>query len=442
MAFSPVALLAALEHIGPIAALRVAFSGGMDSTVLLYALAAIRSELPAALSAVHVDHGLQAEAVSWGEHCEAVCARLGIPLTRLTVDARPRRGESPEAAARNARYGAIARLLQHDELLLTAHHRNDQGETLLLQLLRGSGPRGLAAMPQRLPLGGGGLLRPLLDFKRSELADWASAQGLHWVEDPSNQQLAADRNFLRHRVLPLLESRWPAVAATLARAAAHQQDAAELLDVLAAADLADAAAGADCLCADAVQRLSAARCRNLLRFWLRSHGLRPPSARVLERVLNELLLAAADASPQVQWHGGEIRRYRGRLYALHPDTILPAPAGCHWDLQQPLAFAGGRLTASVCVGQGLRESACRAGVWVGSRLGGERCRPLGQRHRRRLKALLQQAGVPPWERQRLALIIIDAQLVQAVGLCIDRDWAAGVGEQGVVIRWDRACGQE
>lgn len=435
MPFSPSALSATLNDVGPISGLRVAYSGGMDSTVLLHALALLRSQLPAPLSAVHIDHGLQAEAAGWGRHCEAECARLEVPLTRLAVDARPRRGESPEAAAREARYAAMAGLLQANELLLTAHHSDDQGETLLLQLLRGSGPRGLAAMPRRLPLGRGGLLRPLLDFSRAELADWANAQGLRWVEDPSNQQLAADRNFLRHRVLPLLQSRWPAVENSLSRAAVHQQDAVELLDVLAATDLQDAAEGEGCLRVATLRRLSAARCRNLLRFWLRSHGLRPPPARVLQRVLDELLPAAADRNPLVHWPGGEMRRYRGRVYALRPEAAPPLPVERHWDLQQPLAFAGGRLTATMTLGQGLRAAACRDGVSVGGRVGGERCRPLGAVHRRSLKSLLQQAGVPPWQRQRVALIAIDGQLVQAVGLCVDRDWAAGDGEEGVLIRY-------
>jgi tRNA(Ile)-lysidine synthase len=407
----------------------------MDSTVLLHALAAIRAELPVSPTAVHVDHGLQAEAMAWGDHCEAECARLGIALTRLAVDARPRRGESPEAAAREARYTAIAGVLQEGEWLLTAHHRDDQGETLLLQLLRGSGPRGLAAMPTRLPLGRGGLLRPLLSFNRAELADWATSQRLAWVEDPSNCEIAADRNFLRQRVLPLLQARWPALERTLSRAAAHQQDASELLDALAATDLDQAGSGDGQLRADALLVLSPARCRNLLRFWLRTQRLRPPSAVVLQRVLDEMLAAAADRNPLVHWHGGEIRRYRGLLYAMQPRAAQPPQPDCDWDLQQPLAFAGGWLCASLEMGRGLRADACAGGVTIGSRVGGERCRPAGQGHSRSLKALLQQAGVPPWQRQRVALVRVDGELLQAVGLCVAAGWEAGAGECGVLIEW-------
>ena len=443
--FSPQALLASLTGIDASAGLRVAYSGGMDSAVLLHVLAQLRDQLPGPLTAVHVDHGLQAEAAGWAEHCEHQCKRLGIPLARLSVDARPRRGESPEAAAREARYAAFAELLVAGELLLTAHHRDDQGETLLIQLLRGSGPRGLSAMPVQATLGCGTLLRPLLPFTRAELTDWAEQQGLRWIEDPSNRDLSLDRNFLRHQVMPLLASRWPTVERTLARAAGHQQDASELLDALAQSDLADVVdPGRDCLRADALQALcdgaGLARGRSLLRYWLRGHGLRPPAAVVLERVFTEMLPAGADRNPVVHWHGGEIRRYRGGLYALEPSgPDLSVDQARDWGLQGPLAFAGGQLSVTAVVGQGLRASACVNGVRVGVRGGGECCRP--QRHRRSLKRLLQAAGIPPWRRQQLPLLSIDGELVQVVGLCIDQQWAAAPGEPGLLVCFERTAEQ-
>jgi tRNA(Ile)-lysidine synthase len=429
------AVLAILAKLpSPPSGLLIAYSGGRDSTVLLYALAQCREGLPLPLRAVHIDHGLQAAAAAWGDHCAEQCQGLGLPLQRLMVDARPRQGESPEAAAREARYAALRELVGEQECVLSAHHRDDQGETLMLQLLRGSGPRGLAAMPGHLPLGRGHLLRPLLGFTRAELAAWALEQGLDWIEDPSNQDQDLDRNFLRHQVLPLLESRWPAVERTLARAANHQQDSVELLDVLAAEDLARVGDGeTGTLYAAGLAALSPARARNLLRYWLRRHGLRPPAAVVLERVLLELLPAAGDRNPVVHWHGGEVRRFRGRVYALRPQGLLTSPEERHWDLVRPLTFVGGLLNATRVRGRGLRASACTDGVWVGSRQGGEACRPLGQTHRRRLKELIRQAGIPPWERERLALVHIDGCLVQVVGLCIDGEWVAGPGEDGVLI---------
>lgn len=419
----------------PAARIWVAYSGGRDSVVLLHALAQCRPRLSAPLHAVHVDHGLLPDAVAWGEHCARQCRQLGIPLRRISVDARARRGESPEAAAREARYAAFAELLGEGELLLTAHHRDDQGETLLLQLMRGSGTRGLAAMPSRLALGRGTLLRPLLDYTRAELAVWADAQRLAWIEDPSNRDQALDRNFLRHSVLPLLERRWPAVEANLARAAGHQQDASELLDQLAAQDLSGVAEGGGAqLRIAALADLSPARLRNLLRFWLRRRGLRPPPARVLQRVLDELIPAGGDRNPLVHWPGGELRRYRGRIYALSP-VAEPDPKAQHWDLRTPLPFVDGLLTARRVAGDGLRASLCEHGVTVTSRCGGERCRPAGKGHHQQLKKLMQQAGIPPWERPRLPMIIIDGKLVQAVGLCLGDEWAAGPKEEGILIQF-------
>ena len=437
MAFTPQQLLAALVDVD--GDLWVAFSGGMDSTVLLHALARLRGRLRGTLRAVHVDHGLQADARAWTAHCTAVCDGLEVPMRVLSVDARSAAGESREAAAREVRYGALSALLGADDVLLTAQHQDDQAETLLLQLLRGSGPRGLSAMPDWLPLGRGRLLRPLLGFTRVELAAWADSEGLRWVEDPSNRDQSLDRNFLRHSVLPLLSSRWPTVERTLARAAGHQQDASELLDVLAAADL-QAALGADgsTLRATALQALSAARGRNLLRYWLRRQRLRPPAAVVLERVLKELLPARPERNPVVHWHGAEIRRYRGQLYALAlPRPPLPT-LPCDWDLQVPLPFAGGVLLATTQRGQGLRRDALVHGVRVELRRGGERCRPLGQPHRRRLKQLLQQSGLPPWCRERLALLYVGDALVQVVGVCIDAGWAAGADQSGVLVSFVEA----
>lgn len=419
----------------------VAYSGGRDSTVLLHALrhcGRLTGALPP-ITAVHVDHGLHPQAASWRAHCARECRRLAIPLRTVRVDARPATGQSPEAAARDARYAALAGLLGDGDWLLTAHHRDDQAETLLLQLVRGSGPRGLAAMPLRQPLGRGTLVRPLLDFDRAALAAWATGEGLDWVEDPSNRDQALDRNFVRHSVLPLLKTHWPAVDRTLARAADHQQDASALLDALAEQDL-EAIHGrpGEPLPTAALIGRGAARARNLLRYWLRRSGLPAPPARVLQRVFDELLPAGADRNPRVHWPGAELRRYRGRLYALVGGAPDAAAADVDWDLSAPLAFAGGLLTAQRVRGAGLRARLCGERVSVRRRRGGERCRATGRRHHQALKKLIQQAGLPPWERPRLPLIYADGELVQAVGLCIADGCAAAPGEPGVLIEYHRA----
>ena len=198
----------ALQKLPPAPQYHVAFSGGVDSHVLLHLLASQRETLPGSLGAVHVNHHIQQHAGDWEVHCRSVCEELDIPCHFLRVDGKARRGESPEAAARTARYRALADWLPADAVLLTGQHRDDQAETLLLQLLRGAGPRGLAAMPVVTELGNGRLVRPLLALRRADILDYAHQHRLRWVEDPSNADTRYDRNLLRHRVMPLLQQHW------------------------------------------------------------------------------------------------------------------------------------------------------------------------------------------------------------------------------------------
>ena len=216
----------------------VALSGGLDSSVLLHAMAELARAQSFRLRAVHVDHGLQADSGAWAQACREACAAAGIPLQVISLRLQAPRGASLEAAAREARYAALAGELAPDERLLTAHHRDDQLETVLIQLLRGAGVAGLAAMPARARLGPGWQLRPLLDVDRAELRDFADRHGLTWCEDPMNEALRFDRGWLRARVLPAIRERWPSAATTVARSASHLAEASRLLDGLAAADAA------------------------------------------------------------------------------------------------------------------------------------------------------------------------------------------------------------
>ena len=232
MRFSPDHLLQQLHRHGIPPSYQVAFSGGLDSLVLLHALCALRGRLAAGVAAVHVHHGLHSDADEWDAHCQQVCDELGVAYTLLRVDGRPATGESPEAAARDARYRALAEWLPAGHCLLTAQHQDDQAETLLLQLLRGSGVSGLAAMPVMTGLGAGHHLRPLLEMTRPALHHYATAHALRWIEDPSNQSSAYDRKYLRHQVLPRLRERWPAVSSSLSRSAAHCAEASALLSLI------------------------------------------------------------------------------------------------------------------------------------------------------------------------------------------------------------------
>jgi len=439
MTFSPLSLLHRLQQFPPPAGYQVAFSGGMDSHVLLHAMAGLRDRLPVSVGAVHVNHGLQPEAARWDARCAAVCGALGLAYTGLSVDARAGPGDSPEAAARAARYAALAAWLPAGHCLLTAQHRDDQAETLLLALLRGGGVHGLAAMPACDRFGAGGRLRPLLDVGRDALRAYAERQRLEWVEDPSNFDTGFDRNYLRHRVLPALRARWPAVSRSLARSAAHQAAAAALLDGIAQQDLqAAAGAAANQLCLPVLAALPVIRQRNAVRGWLRQLSGTTPSTAVLERILQDVAGSRPDAQPCVHWGGCELRRYRDALYLLRRRPVPDPARRLAWSLGRPLELPDGSvLSAQRCSGQGIGCSAIGSGgVGVGWRRGGERCAPVGRGRHHALKKLFQEQGIPPWQRTRIPLIYVDDRLAAVAGLWVCEPFQAGPGEPGVLIRWD------
>ncbi len=416
----------------------VAYSGGRDSHVLLHAMASLRGSLPGGLHAIHVNHGLSLQAAHWAGHCRSVCDALSVPLRVVTVDAGPERGESPEAAARHARYKAFSRLMATGDCLLTAHHQDDQAETLLLQLLRGSGPHGLAGMPFQTPFSRGLHARPLLDFTREQLGDYAAAQGLRWVEDPSNRDTGLRRNFIRHEIFPLLASQWPAAAETLSRSAAHCADAARLLDSLADDDLRQVrGAQSQQLDIEALSKLDEIRQRNVIRYWIRSQGFPLPQQSHLERLRHDVLQAAPDRMPLVCWADAEIRRYRDTLYLMRPLKDFDPKAVLPWDLRAPLQLPGGlgMLESAVEEGGGLALEAMRQdGVSVRFRQGGETCRPPGRGHAVALKKLFQEQGIPPWQRNRIPLLYVGEQLAAVVGVCNCEPFVVADGVSGVVVR--------
>jgi tRNA(Ile)-lysidine synthase len=424
---------------------QVAFSGGLDSQMLLHALCALRDQLDAGVAAVHVHHGLQADADKWETHCQRVCDKLDVEYTSLRVDGRPAHGESPEAAARGARYRVLAEWLPAQHTLLTAQHQDDQAETLLLQLMRGSGVSGLAAMPVLTSLGAGVHLRPLLEVTRAEIHHYATQNDLSWIDDPSNQDTAFDRNYLRHQVLPVLRHRWPAVSSSLSRSAAHCAEANGLIGQLAENDLQGVMdAQARTLSVPGLGTLPGDRQRNALRAWLKRRTGSTPSTAVLTRIVNDVLHSRADAGPCVCWDRYEVRRYRDAIYCLQQSANRHVSEALDWSLSEPLTLpgAGGVLTATPVSGAGLRRTdASASGVRVSWRKGGERCLPAGRGHHHSLKKLFQEKGVPPWERGRIPLIYIQDQLAMVPGLWVCEPFQAGPAEPGMLIAWDGCSGQ-
>ncbi len=410
----------------------LAFSGGIDSHVLLHAMATLRPQLSATLNAVHVNHGLNAKAAQWAAHAVSVCDLLDIPCHVFNVNASAKKGESPEAAARDARYHAFSTLIETGDVLLTAHHREDQAETLLLQLMRGAGPHGLAAMPHSRSFSNGQLARPLLAIEQALINDYAAEKALLWVEDPSNQDLGFERNFLRHEVMPILKAHWPALSTTLSRSAAHCADAAGLLDELAVEDLKCAAQWQlgrplpERISLDYLHQMSVRRRKNLLRFWIKKLYLGVVSSVVIEQIEASMMNVKEDATPLVSWQGGELRRYRQHLYAMPPLPSFDALVMLHWQWSKgglKLPAAQGVLNAHISKTHvknenthGLSLAQCeRLPMTVRFRRGGERCQLAGRQHRHELKGLLQQAGVPPWQRERIPLIYLGDQLAAVVG---------------------------
>ena len=412
----------------------IALSGGLDSCVLAHALAAARDRHGKSMLAVHVDHQLHPESARWRDHCRQLATGYGIDFIAETVDVDVGSGSGLEAAARDARYKALAGHMQHDDWLLSAHHRDDQAETLLLNLMRGSGAAGLAGIGAINPFAGGWLVRPLIDVSRRDLQRYAAEANLDWLEDPANEDRRFDRNYLRHSVLPILEERWPDVTKRLARSADLAGEAASLLEDLAEHDLRDVGDRPGRIEIGGLRSLSVERKRNLLRHAIRRSGLPVPSAAQLRSVLEQLIPAKQDAQPLVAWPGVEIRRYRDNLY------ILPAGAGSGFPEDgrklgsAPLELSHGLGTLELSPGAalGLSDAVIAQGLSLHYRRGGEEIQPAGQAHTRKLKKLLQEEGVVPWMRERLPLVYAGGRLVAVADLWIASDAAS---EPGTAIRW-------
>lgn len=393
----------------------IAYSGGMDSHVLLH-LCAIDNQLKAKITAIYVNHGLQDEAESWSKHCEQVCGNLGVKFLSLKADAKAKSGESPEEAARNARYAALKPLLAEADVLLVAQHADDQLETVLLQLFRGSGLKGLSGMPPSMAFGKGKVIRPLLEVPKAEIIDYATIHGLKWIEDPSNQHKHFDRNLLRNDIIPLVKQRWPALELTVSRSARHCADAQKLLANLADEGLKAALNPDDnTLVISQLQSSPLLQQRIIVRQWFQFLGVRMPSEAIVQRILAEVVAARDDANPVVLTKVYSIRRYRDALYCLKP-YLNKAGDTLFWPADQDfLQLTDDKVYEIVVADKGIPcEQWRNALVSVRFRAGGETIELPGRTGHHELKKLFQEVGIPPWEREMIPLVYLDSKLA-AVG---------------------------
>jgi len=335
----------------------VAYSGGIDSTVLLYALSQLKNKLQAEeITAVHVNHGINRDADLWVDHCRKYCTEINMDIEVLNIDARHVKGESPEAKARELRYQALKSLMSDDDILLTAHHQNDQAETLLLQLLRGSGAKGLSCMPLIRSYGNGSLVRPLLTFGREQLVTYAKQEKLAWIEDKSNENTDYDRNYIRKEILPIIEKRWPSAVKTIARSADHQAGITEILDDVANDDFKKiSSSDMHLMEIEKINLLPVHRRKYVLYFWLRKLNLPVPSSQVIQKVIEELINAAWDSEACVRWKDAEIRRYRNKIYAMSPLSNHDPDIVYTWEITEPLELSVGMLKTERDKGKGIKN---------------------------------------------------------------------------------------
>ncbi|BCG64867.1 MAG: tRNA(Ile)-lysidine synthase [Methyloprofundus sp.] len=414
----------------------VGYSGGIDSHVLLHLLAQT-SELHSKMTAVYIDHGLQTCAGDWATHCQRAAQALAIKFKVIKVNAVAAQGESPEEAARNARYQAFKDMLRQDDVLLFAQHRNDQLETVLLQLFRGAGLKGLAGMPANIAFGAGELCRPLLDVTQTEIQQYAQDHGLQWVEDPSNADTHFDRNYLRNDIIPLIQQRWPSVDKTVARVAGHCAEAQMLLSTSAIEKmLLIFDKSEQCLSIEGLLKYDEITQQWILREWLQYMGARMPTQKVMSAILSGVINAQPDANPVVLHGAHEIRRYRDGLYVLHQHNKPDLQQSIAWPkVAQSLLLPNNGILALKETEQGIAKKLwLQADVQIKYRQGGEKIALPKRVGRHSLKKLYQEAHIAPWRREQVPLVYIDGCLAAIAGFWLSADYYVD-NEACVSLEW-------
>lgn len=417
----------------------IAYSGGLDSHALLHLLS--QSFPLQQLTAIHINHGLSVNANLWQEHCRKTCEQLNVAFQAISVNAHPFPGQSPEAAARNARYDALITVIENNAALITAHQQDDQAETVLLQMLRGGGTAGLAAMPAKKIFGQGVLIRPLLNFTRADLLEYAQYHHLKWIDDESNNESRFDRNYLRLELFPMISQRWPHIKSILTKFSKQCADDEAILQTMSQIDINFCQDESDnSLIISKLLQLDEIRQRNTLRYWLRHFLGIFPSRNIIEAIQDNVLKAKKDAQPIVEWQDMKICRYEDHLYILREWQSLNSQEIIYWhNLREPLNLPArlGYLTATWVVTPTfpVLNLPHNAELQIKFRIGGERLHIIGRSGSHPLKKLFQEWHIPPWLRDRVPLIYYDDKFIAVPGLGIAQQNASRIGESGYLIQW-------
>ena len=396
----------------------VAYSGGLDSHVLLHLLSQI-SNAEHEVRAIHVNHGLQASSLAWVQHCEDTCVGLGIPFEVISLALKIPKGQSIEEVARIERYKALYQSLEENETLLTAHHQNDQVETFLLNLFRGAGVDGLASMPISRLFGPKGLehqlLRPMLSYNRETLENYAEKHQLKVVDDPSNLDLSFDRNYLRQHILPELSGRWVGIDKAISRAAAIQSETKEILNEVAEHAFKQVFdSKKNTISITRLKQLTKAKQKLVLRYWISDRGFSYPSEKKLQHLFSDVIEANQGTQPLLEWQGVQLRRFQDDLYISEPLLDHDVNNVIDWDLKSPLTIDSLNLIIHPEeLSDELREVASL--VTIKFRQGGEKIR-IPNRGNLSLKNIFQEEGVPPWMRDRMPLVYLGDKLISVIGL--------------------------
>lgn len=403
----------------------IAFSGGADSTALAHL---IKIEQPGRdVCCVHIDHRLDEGSADRADRARDIASRLSLPFSLETVHVD--RGRNEEAAARHARYAALRRHVADGDCLLTAHHADDQVETILLRVFRGAGPGGLAGIPRQRRFAGGWLVRPLLAWTRAELQAYCRRQGLSWIEDPTNASLSADRNFLRHRILPELKSRWPGVDQSILRAGALSGRMSDSMTRRLRAVLRDGLEAPNCLAADAFLKLSDLERGELIRRWTQDQLKATPPGKPLDEFLRQIRQASGDQTPALRWDSGRIRFWNRRLWLDRGGA--PRPYALEWLSTSPLALPDGLGTLLLAGPSGSPARRLR----VRSGRSGDRMRHAREGSTKRVKELLRVHGVPPWQRSRWPRVCDGERLLALGARWIDPDFTAWLDDHCLELQW-------
>ena len=422
------------RHLKPNQPVLLALSGGLDSSVLLHLLAAAKQTTPFELHAMHVHHGLSPNADAWADFCTQQCQLLNVPLEVVHVQLDLNSKQGIEATARQLRYEALFDFKLNGiapDFIITAHHQDDQAETLLLQLFRGAGVKGLASMgcvdeSRRL-------MRPLLDVSRQTLQEYAEQNNIRWCDDESNDNTQYERNFVRHDVMPVLATRYPSVKSVLARTASHLAEANDLLDTLAKID-ADKLLQNNSLSLQGLTALDLPRAKNLLRWWFSQNQLAMPTSEHLNEIIQQLFNAKADANINIQLQHLSLKRYQQRVYLC--EERAAEDFDMTWNGEPYLNLPnGGQLHFKQVVGSGLALKHGMTKLRITNRDGGERFKPDALRPTRTLKHLLQEANIPPWQREHLPLIYWHDTLALVPNIGIAHELQAAENESGLDIIW-------